>query len=195
MKKRFNENGFASIELDDLKKVVMNPIEVARGLYERKVGGSRFGMRIQMEQEPNFDSRVMLSKDSDRFGHKKTLLDWRFTELGRKTLDETLLYSAKVFSHEKYGLLKVDDPIIQDIKNIPFDLRGGQHHSGTTRMAASKEDGVVNKNLKVFDTDNLYIVGSSVFPTNGWVNPTFTIAALSLRLSKHITEKIKGRKL
>jgi choline dehydrogenase-like flavoprotein len=186
LKKRFDEEGIRGLELDDIKKVIINPVDVARGVYERKTGGSRFGMRIQMEQEPNFYSRIMLSNELDRFGHNKTLLDWRFTQLDRKTLDETIMYTSKIFSERKYGLLKIDKPILTNINEIPNDLRGGQHHSGTTRMAKSNEDGVVDRNLKVFGTDNLYVLGSSVFPTNGWVNPTFTIAALSLRLSEHI---------
>ena len=41
-----------------------------------------------------------------------------------------------------------------------------------------------DKNCKVFGTNNLFIAGSSVFPTSGHANPTFTIVALSLKLSK-----------
>jgi|TARA_B110000285_G_scaffold210960_1_gene253263 choline dehydrogenase-like flavoprotein len=67
---------------------------------------------------------------------------------------------------------------------------GGQHHCGTTRMAATSDLGVVDKNLKTFGTKNLFICGSLVFPTNGWVNPTFTIVALSFRLVDYISKKI-----
>jgi hypothetical protein len=59
------------------------------------------------------------------------------------------------------------------------------HLHGTTRMAESPEQGVVDKNLVVFGTDNLFVVGSSVFPSAGFVNPTLTIGALSCRLSEH----------
>ena len=69
---------------------------------------------------------------------------------------------------------------------VSQDLRGGQHHSGATRMSASPQSGVVDSNLKVFGLENLFVTGSSVFPTNGWVNPTFTIIALSLRLTNHL---------
>jgi choline dehydrogenase-like flavoprotein len=39
--------------------------------------------------------------------------------------------------------------------------------------------------------ENLFIAGSSVFPTEGFANPTFTIAALALRLAEHLkTESV-----
>jgi len=45
---------------------------------------------------------------------------------------------------------------------------------------------VVDSNLKVFNTNNLYIIGSSVFRTGGHANPTLTIVQLSLRLAEHL---------
>jgi choline dehydrogenase-like flavoprotein len=56
------------------------------------------------------------------------------------------------------------------------------HHLGTTRMSDSPEHGVVNKDLRCHDINNLYVLGSSCFPTFGFANPTLTIVALALRL-------------
>jgi choline dehydrogenase-like flavoprotein len=53
-------------------------------------------------------------------------------------------------------------------------------------MAAAPERGVVDRNCRVHDVDNLYIAGSSVFPTAGHVNPTLTIIALALRLADRL---------
>jgi len=53
-------------------------------------------------------------------------------------------------------------------------------------MASSASDGVVDSNCKVFDVDNLWIAGSSVFPTSGWANPTLTLVALADRLAHHL---------
>jgi choline dehydrogenase-like flavoprotein len=38
----------------------------------------------------------------------------------------------------------------------------------------------------VHSLDNLYVAGSSVFPTAGYVNPTATILAVALRLAEHL---------
>jgi choline dehydrogenase-like flavoprotein len=62
----------------------------------------------------------------------------------------------------------------------------GLHQVGTTRIAATAEDGVVDENLKVWGTSNLYVCSSSVFPTSGQANPTFLLGAFALRLAHHL---------
>jgi choline dehydrogenase-like flavoprotein len=62
----------------------------------------------------------------------------------------------------------------------------GAHHSGTCRMGNDPETSVVDRNLRAHNVENLYIVGSSVFPTIGALNPTLTIAAIALRLGEHL---------
>jgi choline dehydrogenase-like flavoprotein len=61
------------------------------------------------------------------------------------------------------------------------------HHMGTTRMALSADFGVVDRNCRVFGTENLYVCGAAVFPSAGFANPTFTAMALMLRLSEYMT--------
>ena len=50
-------------------------------------------------------------------------------------------------------------------------------------MSADPRHGVVDRHCRVHGVDNLYIAGSSVFPTNGHVNPTLTVIALAVRLA------------
>jgi choline dehydrogenase-like flavoprotein len=61
---------------------------------------------------------------------------------------------------------------------------------GTTRMAADPRQGVVDADCRVHGIDNLYVAGSSVFPTCGAANPTLTIVALALRLADHLRERL-----
>ncbi|MBU9544700.1 GMC family oxidoreductase [Burkholderia multivorans] len=63
------------------------------------------------------------------------------------------------------------------------------HLHGTTRMAADDKNGVVDINCRVFGMRNLFVAGSSVFPTAGFTNPTFTIAALALRLGDYLAKE------
>ncbi len=57
---------------------------------------------------------------------------------------------------------------------------------GTTRMHRDARHGVVDEHCRVHGTDNLYVTGSSVFPTGGWAPPTLTILALAMRLGDHL---------
>jgi choline dehydrogenase-like flavoprotein len=65
------------------------------------------------------------------------------------------------------------------------------HHIGTTRMHADSRYGLVDPDCRVHGVANLYVAGSSVFPTGGFANPTLTIIALALRLSYHLKELMK----
>ncbi len=56
----------------------------------------------------------------------------------------------------------------------------------TLALDADPAHGVVDVDCRVFGTDNLYVAGSSVFPTVGYANPTLMIVALALRLATHL---------
>src|SRR5262249_9123803 len=72
---------------------------------------------------------------------------------------------------------------------------GGPHHMGTTRMDDDPARGVTDGNAKVHYTHNLYVAGSSLFPTGGWANPTLTIVATSIRLADHLKERLQANGL
>jgi choline dehydrogenase-like flavoprotein len=57
---------------------------------------------------------------------------------------------------------------------------------GTTRMSGDPRYGVVDRNCRVHGMSNLFVAGSSVFPTAGSGTPTLTLVALSLRLADHL---------
>ena len=65
-------------------------------------------------------------------------------------------------------------------------LGGGFHQSGTTRMSARPEDGVVDPNLAVHGLPTLYVASSSAFPTSSQANSTFMIVVFALRLAEHL---------
>ena len=62
---------------------------------------------------------------------------------------------------------------------------------GTTRMSSDPSAGVVDENSRVHGVKNLFVVGSSVFPTSGYANPTLSLVALAVRLGRHLAEKAK----
>jgi choline dehydrogenase-like flavoprotein len=55
-------------------------------------------------------------------------------------------------------------------------------------MSDSPRSGVVNADLAVHGVPNLFVAGSSVFPTYGASNPTLNLVALTLRLGDHLKD-------
>jgi choline dehydrogenase-like flavoprotein len=52
-------------------------------------------------------------------------------------------------------------------------------------------NGVVDADCRVHGVPNLFIAGSSVFPTGGYANPTLTIVALAFRLATHLQSELQ----
>lgn len=61
--------------------------------------------------------------------------------------------------------------------------------AGGTRMGENPRNSVVNKNCQTHDIENLFIVGSSVFPTMAGYPPTATIGALAYRTAEYIARQ------
>ncbi len=136
-------------------------------------------LKINLEQLPNRDSRVSLSTERDPLGMPLARVDWRFRQADSVALERfTAILRARLAPH--------GDPRIDDERFTLDFVTDASHHMGTTAMAASPADGVVDSDCRVFGLDNLFVAGSSVFPTGGNANPTFTILALARRLAGHL---------
>jgi choline dehydrogenase-like flavoprotein len=150
---------------------------------------------IITEPEPDPSSRITLSPTKlDQLGMPRVCIDWRLGTNVQRTVDRTLEIIAN--DMRSSGIASVDlDPAIEG-KPWPARLEkeGTWHHMGTTRMHESPKQGVVDSDCKVHGMSNLYVAGSSVFPTAGANFPTITIAALTLRLSEHIAKELKNPK-
>ena len=161
---------------------------------DSEAGGTNFNGRLDAayEQAPNPNSRVTLSDELDAYGLRRIVLDWRLSELDRRTARESAFEIGKKLIGLDKGRLKLADWLTDDSRNFPgldTDEVAGHHHMGTTRMADSPDHGVVDANCKVFGMENLFIASSSVFPTSGHANPTLTIAQMSLRLADHLRDR------
>jgi choline dehydrogenase-like flavoprotein len=138
------------------------------------------------EQAPNLDSRVTLSDQRDALGSPRVRLDWRLTELDHRTA--RTMAGAVRDAFRRQGLAEVDLPdwLQPGAEGWTSQVYGPFHPTGTTRMASDPKRGVVDANCRVHGVSNLFVAGSSVFPTSGYANPTFTIIALAIRLADHV---------
>ncbi len=157
-----------------------------RNLGNEEWLGAWLALGCACEQAPNRDSRVMLADDRDVLGLRKIRLDWRLTETDRHSLAGHLKNMAMEIGALGIGRMRIDG---DGPEYWPPVVRGGFHHMGTTRMHNNPTRGVVDRNCKVHGIDNLYVTGSSVFPTSGAANPTLTIIALTLRLADHLKSR------
>lgn len=148
---------------------------------------SGININLMAEQVPNPESRVQLGNECDKFGQRKLVLDWKLSEQDLLSMRKSLEIIDNNLQKNNLGYidikLKTDKP--------QKEIKGGFHHMGTTKMHENPDMGVVDANCKLHGTHNLYIAGSSVFPTVGYANPTLTIAALAIRLADHL-KKVEG---
>jgi len=141
------------------------------------------------EQTPNPDSRIGLAEATDALGLRRIRVDWRLTAADRRSIRQSTQILAEELGRMKIGRVKLADWLVDDAAPWPQPIWSGCHHMGTTRMSHDSESGVVNADCRLHDVDNLYIASSSVFPTGGYVPPTLTLIALTLRLADHLSQQ------
>lgn len=161
--------------------------ESGKYLREKFSKTKQFLLFTRMEQSPNPSSRVMLDAEKDGLGMPRVILDWKLTALEKRSyrkLIETIGIACGILGT---GRVRLHEWLHNESDvSWPEHLAGGWHHMGTTRMHGNRKVGVVDENCKVHGIDNLYIAGSSCFPTAGSANPTYTIVAMTLRLADHL---------
>jgi choline dehydrogenase-like flavoprotein len=145
---------------------------------------------VDIEQVPDPESRVGISRTTrDVLDMPTAVVDWRVSELERETVRRFMIEIGSDFARSGIGRLRLApwlDPAAAAWKHAIVETF---HYMGTTRMAESPLAGVVDTDCRVHGIDNLFVAGSSVFPTGGQVNPTLTIVALALRLADHLGER------
>ena len=157
-------------------------------------GPVKCSLYVRAEQAPNPDSRVVLGERADRYGVPWPALQWRLVGRDWSSIVRTMQLVVDAFEqqHGAQGHLYIH-------ADFPWPWRPagpaesdkatwGFHHLGTTRMADTPAEGVVDRDCRVHGMENLYVAGSSVFPTGGAANPTFMIVALAHRLADHLAE-------
>jgi choline dehydrogenase-like flavoprotein len=162
-----------------------NAIRKALGwhLFERSSGPYEASLTASIEQLPNPNSRVLLSDKRDSIGMPQIKLDWHVGEKEYFDLRKNLELMALEVIRSGFGAVQI---LLKDYNDFLDRVVGQWHHMGTTRMSDDPKKGVVNADCRVHSLGNLYIAGSSVFPTVGESNPTLTICALAIRLASHL---------
>ncbi|MBV8400230.1 MAG: GMC family oxidoreductase [Acetobacteraceae bacterium] len=178
-----------ALTASEFKQIIQHKFLLDTGvpiIVRNKFG--RYALRYHAEQVPNPESRVWLADRSAPFGAPPLSIDFRYTEQdadsvvrAHEVLDRALRASGR-------GRLEYWHPPEERLAAVLAQATDGYHQVGTTRMHLDPRQGVVDPDCRVHGVRNLFVASSSVFPTTGQANPTFTIAALAARLASHLAE-------
>lgn len=149
----------------------------------------RTALRISADVEmlPAASNRVRLAVDRrDHFGAPALHLAIALSKPDRDTLEQVRSLIRRLGR----------DLGAADMAEVDGD-RGASpwlyHHIGTCRSGLDPARSVVDAELRVHGSPNLYAVGSAVFVTAGGSNPTLTIVALAHRLADHLDGRLRSR--
>jgi choline dehydrogenase-like flavoprotein len=184
----------------DLARVAIASPALIRALSRRylrqlpSAGGppGHVWLEVWLEQAPKASRRVRLAPSRDALGLPRAEVTW--TCEPEEVEASRLLTRWIAEDLDRLGIARVRElPAMTDDSAWLATVRDGFHPAGTTRMSATPATGVVDPSLQVHGVEGLYVVGSSVFPTSGFANPTLTIVALAHRLAGHLDHVVTAR--
>jgi choline dehydrogenase-like flavoprotein len=129
------------------------------------------------EDVPQAGSTVTLSPNRDSFGLPLNRTDY----LPSTSYEIDGIDEAVSSLHKRLAPLGVEDMAVGPGPE-------GGHLMGTCRMGPPGR-GVVDGEMRHLEIENLFVAGSSAFPTYAPVHPTLTIAALALRLGEQLARE------
>jgi choline dehydrogenase-like flavoprotein len=184
-------DALGSIKLEFFNYAGPSPADIALGaeswgdelLAELKEAyGSAIAMGGIVEQPPRREHAVGLDPErTDDHGNPVPTVDWGLDERTRRTIH-------RAGEIQRAILEALGAEITWQVG--PEDTGPTYHHMGTTRMGTDSAESVVGPDCRTHDLANLWLAGSSVFPTGGAMNPTLTIAALALKTADHLDDRL-----
>jgi choline dehydrogenase-like flavoprotein len=185
----------AAVALGGGRLLAHVPELAARAIHSLATGkapmfkANRFMLKTHVEQRPDRENRVTLSNERDQFGLPLPRLTWRVHAEEMRTMRGLTEAVGQALDRLGWGEMTVSPWLDQGDAAARAEIEDTYHHHGTTRMAADAADGVTDPDCLVFGTENLYVAGSSLFPTSGYANPTLTIIALAIRLGDTLRQR------
>jgi hypothetical protein len=212
----FESNGLGSFEsvreilrklqIKELPKIIdvlglfKNPRWLAKALWWRFVykrliypENAQVQLHLVIEQAHSKENQIRLSKNEfDHFGSPLPIIEWKVNDIDKANIllakrEFEVAWNNSKFSHFAKIDFRNDRDILEDSK-----LGNGIYHpTGSTPMGSNESTSIVDDNLRVHKSENLYLLSTSTFPNGGGANPTMTLILLACRLSEHF-EKLSN---
>lgn len=145
--------------------------------------GKTLAVRAYFDQSASPENRIKLSDRKSQSGLPLASIDWRFNQDDWENAEKFLSIFSDQLRANDLGEFLYKRPGPGEFTAIHSHFMGG------TRIGSASDDSVVDNNLNVHGLRNLYVSGPSVFPSYGYANPFYTIAALSVRLADHVLNR------
>jgi choline dehydrogenase-like flavoprotein len=158
-------------------------VATAQALGVDAANAKAYSLGCGMELAPDPDRRLTLSGQTDALGMPRLQLAMRIADSDFERYSRTLTELGRQLLAARTGMIKLN---YNRREQWLAALDWGNHHLGTTRMSDDPKKGVVDAQGQVYGVPNLYVAGSSVFPTYGASNPTLNLVAMTLRLGDHL---------
>ncbi len=157
---------------------------------------ARYMVTVVSEQLPRLENHISLSSERDPLGQPLPSIHWTVDQTDMEPIRQATLQLQAYWQEHceaPIGPLRLLIDPQQPINPDGTALTDIFHPGGTTRMAATAEEGVVDGQLRVFGTRNLSVLSTSVFPTGASANPTMTLLLLALRLADTLHQRLPAR--
>jgi choline dehydrogenase-like flavoprotein len=171
------------------RDLIMEAWRRTRGDTPAKSRGDDYGgylIEMMMEQRPDPENRIVLTDVRDSLGLRRGRVHWRVAEQDKDDLRRMVNLFAKSAGAQGLGIVRSWLELDDTDRTFTDLLSFGSHHMGSTRASHDPRRGVVDANQRVHGRANIYVAGSSVFPTGSHVPPTATIVATTIRLADHL---------
>jgi choline dehydrogenase-like flavoprotein len=158
-------------------------VATAQALGVDASNAKAYSLGCGLELAPDPDRRLTLTEERDALDMPRLKLAMRIADSDFDHYHRTMAELGRQLLAARTGMLRLNYSKREEWLKV---LDWGNHHLGTTRMSDDPKKGVVDSDGKVHGVANLYVAGSSVFPTYGASNPTLNLVALTLRLGDHL---------
>lgn len=169
------------VKLDEVGTAAVQATAAALGVDASNAKAFSLGCGVELAPDP--DRRLTLTSQRDGLGLPRLQLAMNFADSDFAHYRQTLKELGRQLLAARTGMIRLNRDQRADWLSV---IDWGNHHMGTTRMSDDPKRGVVDANLAVFGVPNLFVAGSSSFPTYGASNPTLNLLALTLRLADHL---------
>jgi len=147
-------------------------------------------IHVDFEQPPDADNRVHVGKPTRPGERGRLHVDWDLACEPSRVVTVMTEHIRRLWQTNR--LDRFATPRFVDAATVagawPTNLYDIYHPAGTTRMGTSAQNGAVDSRLLLYGTDNAYVLSSSVFPSMGSANPTYTLMAMALRLASFLAK-------